>query len=55
MDTEKYDEMDILDSIAVSILPKFGYAEADLYNNPNYLPEMDHMLLDAVETYKMCK
>lgn len=55
MDTEKYDEMDILDSIAVSILPKSGYAEADLYNNPNYLPEMDHMLLDAVETYKMCK
>lgn len=55
MDTEKYDEMDILDSIAVSILPKSGYAEADLYNIPNYLPEMDHMLLDAVETYKMCK
>ena len=52
MDTEKYDEADILDSLATSILPKSGCKEADLYNNPNYLPETDPMLLEAVEMYK---
>ena len=52
MDTEKYDEINILDSLATSILPKSGYAKADLYNNPNYLPETDSMLLDTVEAYK---
>ena len=52
MDTVRYDEMDILDSLAVSILPKSGYEEANLYHNPNYLPETDSMLLAAVEAYK---
>lgn len=52
MDTARYDEMDILDSLATSILRKSGYAEADLYHHPNYLPETDPMLLDAVEVYK---
>jgi len=52
MDTERYDEADILDSLATSILPKSGCKEADLYNNPNYLPETDPMLLEAVEMYK---
>ena len=52
MDTARYDETDILDSLAISILPKSGYAEADLYHNPNYLPERDYMMLDAVGRYK---
>ena len=53
MDTEKYDEMDILDSLVISILSRSGYAEADLYHNPNYLPETDSILLAAVEAYKI--
>ena len=52
MNTVKYDKMNILDSLATSILPKSGYAEADLYNNPYYCPETDPLLLDAVEAYK---
>ena len=55
MDTERYDEADILDSLATSILPKSGCKEVDLYNNPNYLPETDPMLLEAVEMYKQRK
>lgn len=53
MDTEKYDEMDILDGLVISILSRSGYAEADLYHNPNYLPETDSILLAAVEAYKI--
>jgi len=52
MDVGKYDDMDILDSLAVSILPKSGCKDADIYINPRYLPETDPLLLDAVEMYK---
>lgn len=53
MDTEKYDETDILDSIATSLLPKSGYPEADLYENPSYLPETDPLLSESVEKYRI--
>lgn len=40
-------------SLVISILSRSGYAEADLYHNPNYLPETDSILLAAVEAYKI--
>ena len=44
--------LDILDSIATTILPKAGYQEADLVLNPQYMPENDPRLLKAVEKYQ---
>ena len=52
MDTETYDEMDILDSLALEILPKSGYREVNLYDHPQYLPETDSLLLEAVRRCK---
>ena len=52
MDTETYDDMDILDSLAITILPKAGYQNADLYKNPYYVPENDTKLLEAVESWR---
>ena len=52
LNTDKYDEMDILDSLSLDILPRSGNRKAMLYNNPQYLPETDPLLLDAVKTHK---
>ena len=46
---EKYDDRDILDSLAISILPKAGYRDADLSVNPRYMPENDPILKKEVE------
>ena len=52
MNTEKYDEMDILDSLTLEILPRSGHQEVNLYDCPQYLPETDPLLLKAVETHR---
>ena len=51
-ETAKYDPMDILDSLATTILPKAGYRDADLYLNPYYMPESDPKIIRAVEEYR---
>ena len=51
-DTGKYDPMDILDSLATTILPKEGFSEADLVLNTQYMPENDPKIREAVEEYK---
>ena len=52
MDIAKYDEGDILDSIATTILPKAGFDDADLFKNPYYMPVNDKRLLAEVEKFK---
>lgn len=51
-DTEKYDDMGILDSLAVYLLPKAGYSCADLVINPYYVPEHDPRIIAEVKAYK---
>ena len=51
-EVEKYDDVDILNSLAISILPKAGYREADLYLNPSYMPESDPKIRAEVEKLK---
>ena len=48
-ETSKYDPMDILDSLATSILPKAGFSEADLFINTQYIPENDPKIRKEVE------
>lgn len=52
MDVEEYDsDQDILDSLSCSILTKSGYKQADLYEDPYYIPERDPLMIQAVEEY----
>lgn len=51
-ETSKYDPMDILDSLATTILPKAGFSEADLFLNAQYMPESDPKIRLAAEEYK---
>lgn len=51
-ETAKYDSMDILDSLCITILPKAGFSKADLYLNTQYMPESDPKIIAAVEEYK---
>ena len=53
LNSEKYDNMDILDSLATTILPKAGFMEADLTLNTQYMPENDPKILTAIEKYKL--
>ena len=49
LEPEKYGGADILDSIATSTLKRSGFREADLELHPDYMPENDPKLLEAVE------
>ena len=49
-DTEKYDELGILDSLAIDLLPKAGYSYADRLINDEYIPELDPKIIAQVET-----
>lgn len=51
-ETEKFDPMDILDSLATTILSKAGYSEADLVLNPYYMPENDPKIQKEVNQLK---
>ena len=51
-DTEKYDELGILDSLAIDLLPKAGYSYADRLINDEYIPELDPKIIAEVEAYK---
>ena len=51
-DTQKYDPMDILDSLATTILPKAGYSEANLVLNTQYMPENDPRIKSEVDRFK---
>ncbi len=51
-DTAKYDPSDVLDSIAITILPRAGFQEADLSINPEYMPEEDVLIKDQVYKYR---
>ena len=55
LEPEKYDGADILDSIAVTILPKAGYPEEDLVLHADYMPENDPVLIKRVEGYRKKK
>ena len=48
----EYDYSDILDSLAISLLPKAGYRDADLFLNPRYMPETDPVMKKEVEKLK---
>lgn len=50
--TYKYEDGDIIESLATNILPKAGYREADLYHNPYYNVDKDKKLLAAAEYWK---
>ena len=49
LEPEKYDAADLFDSLAITILPKAGYPEADLVLHTDYMPENDPKLLEAVK------
>ena len=49
LEVEKYDSPGILDSLAITILPRAGYREADLMHNEDYIPEYDPRILAEVE------
>ena len=51
-ETEKYDVMDILDSLATTILPKAGFPEANLVLNTQYMPESDPKIRDEVGRFR---
>lgn len=51
-ETSKYDESDILDSLAITILPAQGYDSADLVKNPYYMPESDPQIIAAAKAWK---
>jgi hypothetical protein len=51
-DTQKYDPMDILDSLATTILPKAGFPEANLALNTQYMPENDPKIKHEVDLLK---
>ena len=50
-DTAKYDPSDVLDSIAITILPRAGFSEADLTINTGYMPENDPLIKVQVDEY----
>ena len=52
MNVQKYDDMDILDGIAITILPKAGFDNADLMKNPLYSPLLDDRMKSEVEKFK---
>ena len=54
-ETERYDVMDILDSLATTILPKAGFPEANLVLNTQYMPENDPKIRDAVEQFRLAE
>lgn len=50
--SDVYDKADVLDSITRNVLSKAGYREADLVNNPYYMPEKDPKIIEAVRQYE---
>ena len=48
----EYSNGDIIESLAVNILSKAGYKEADLFLNPYYSVNKDSKLLSAVDFWK---
>lgn len=52
METSKFDNMDILDSLSTTILKKAGFREADLVLNTQYMPENDPKIIAEVENYR---
>ena len=51
-DVEKHDSPGILDSLAITIMPKAGYKEADLMRNSQYIPENDPKIIAEVDLLK---
>ena len=51
-ETQKYDPMDILDSLATTFLPKAGFSEANLVLNTQYMPENDPKIKYEVDLLK---
>ena len=48
----KYDDLMILDSLSICLLPKAGYSSADRLINVDYIPERDPNIIAQVEEYK---
>lgn len=55
MNPTQYDVLDILDGIAITILPKAGYSDADLMKNPYYSPLSDEKIIAEVSKFKNAK
>ena len=51
-EASKYDGADILDSLAITLLPNAGYKEADLMLNPRYMPESDPKIIAAANAFR---
>ena len=52
LDETTYDQPGILDSLAITILPKAGIKKADLMNDPYYSPLLDPNLLSMVDKWR---
>ena len=48
----KFDESDILDSIAITIPPNAGFSNTNLFYNSQYMPENDEELVEEVNNLK---
>lgn len=48
----RYDKMDMMDTLTTTILLKAGYLYADMYRNPDYTPETDANLIEAVNKWR---
>lgn len=51
--TAEYDEMDILNSLATTILPRAGYSNADMFINPDYMPESDETMISEAHKFTL--
>ena len=51
-DVMQYDNGMMLDGLAITILPKAGFSEADLVLNPEYVPECDPKIIAAAEQWR---
>ena len=51
-DVMQYDSGMMLDGLAITILPKAGFLEADLMLNPDYVPECDPKIIAAAEQWR---
>lgn len=51
--TAEYDDMDILNSLATTILPRAGYSNADTYIYTDYMPESDERMIAEARKFNV--
>ena len=50
--TTEYDDMDILNSLATTMLPQAGYSNANTYIHTDYMPEFDERMIAEARKFK---